>query len=78
MIEVEQAEALKLAKYSHLSYEEGAQIVALLKLSNSANAISKGLGRSQSTIWRAIEVNSGDDGYLYNHADEKSQERLSE
>jgi len=59
-------------RYEHLSLEERHYIAIELKKSISINKISKALGRSQGTISKEIQRNTGKRGYRY----EKKGDRL--
>lgn len=55
-------------RYEHLSLEERHYIAIELKKSISINKISKALGRSQGTISKEIQRNTGKRGYRYEQA----------
>jgi IS30 family transposase len=64
--------------YSHLTYEQRCQIYALKQRGDSSAAIAKELGVDRSTIGRELERNSGQKGYRYKQAQEKSKQRKLE
>jgi transposase, IS30 family len=61
--------------YSHLTYEQRCQIYALKQRGDSPAAIAKELGVNRSTIGREFGRNSGQKGYRYKQAQEKSKQR---
>lgn len=61
--------------YNHLTYEQRCQIFALKKSGLSQNKMAKQLGVAQSTISKELSRNSGQRGYRYKQAHEKSVER---
>ena len=61
--------------YKHLSLEERHYIEVERKLGASMNKIAQALGRSQGTISRELERNTGQRGYRHKQADSLSRER---
>ena len=64
-------------KHKHLSLEERHYISIELKNKSSMNAIAKALKRSQGTISKEIQRNTGKRGYRYKQAHSWALERLS-
>jgi len=64
--------------YKHLSIEERHYIETRLKLGQSLNGIAQELGRSQSTLSRELERNSGQRGYRHKQADKRAKHRHTE
>lgn len=61
--------------HKHLSLEDRYYIMISLKKGNSKNEISKFIGRSQSTISREVNRNTGKRGYRYRQANESALNR---
>ena len=61
--------------YKHLSLTERYYIELQKKEGRSMNIIAQALGRSQSTISRELDRNTGQRGYRHKQADQLSQER---
>ena len=61
--------------YRHLSLEERHYIEVEKKMGASSNEIAKALGRSQTTISREIDRNTGQRGYRHKQASSFAAER---
>ena len=63
--------------YTHLTYEARAQIYALFKVGFSKARIARELGVHRSTITREFQRNTGNRGYRFQKAQERSEARRS-
>lgn len=61
--------------YQHLSLAERYYIETELKMKASINKIARAMGRSQSTIFREIQRNTGQRGYRHKQANRFAEER---
>lgn len=64
-----------LKGYHHLTRDERCQIYALKKSGESLSSIAKLLNVHRSTICRELQRNTGQKGYRFNQAQEKTSER---
>lgn len=64
--------------YQQLAYEQRCQIAVLKKRGCSQQAIADSVGVSQSTVSRELRRNTGERGYRYKQAQEKSAQRRKE
>lgn len=64
--------------YHHLTYAQRCQISILKDRGESQATIANELGVHSTTIGRKLRRNSGQRGYRYNQAHEKSQKRRLE
>ena len=60
-------------KYKHLNREERHYIDIEVKAGNFQNKIARALGRSQSSISREVQRNTGKKGYRYKQANRFAQ-----
>ena len=61
--------------YGHLTYSQRCQIDTLKKRGDSLADIAGILGVHRSTITRELQLNSGAQGYHYEEAHQKAQDR---
>lgn len=64
--------------YQQLTYEQRCQISVLKKRNCSQREIAESVGTSQSTVSRELARNTGERGYRYKQAQEKSEKRRAE
>ena len=68
-------DSIMLKGYHHLTRDERCQIYALKKSGESLSSIAKLLNVHRSTICRELQRNTGQKGYRFNQAQEKTSER---
>ena len=64
--------------YQQLAYEQRCQIYSLKKSGLSQRMIAKNIGVSQSTVSRELARNTGERGYRYKQAQERTNQRRRE
>ena len=64
-----------MRNYQQLTYEQRCQISTLKKRGCSQRGIADCIGASQSTVSRELGRNTGDRGYRYKQAQEKTIRR---